>query len=62
MFASEAYQAMVKKTGFELFGFNDEQTAAFIKAEVETWAAVAKSANIRIDNNLCSTSQQEQKR
>ena len=49
VFASEAYRALVKKTGFELFGFNDEQTAAFIKAEVEKWAAVAKSANIRID-------------
>lgn len=49
VFASEAYQAVVKKTGFELFGFNDEQTAAFIKAEVARWAAVAKSANIRID-------------
>lgn len=49
VFASEAYQAVVKKTGFELFRFNDEQTAAFIKTEVETWAAVAKSANIRID-------------
>ena len=49
VFASEAYQAVVKKNGFELFGFNDEQTAAFIKAEVARWAAVAKSANIRID-------------
>jgi tripartite-type tricarboxylate transporter receptor subunit TctC len=49
VFASEAYRAVVKKGGFELFGFNDEQTAAFIKAEVATWAAVAKSANIRID-------------
>jgi tripartite-type tricarboxylate transporter receptor subunit TctC len=49
VFASEAYQAVVKKTGFQLFGFNDEQTAAFIKTEVEKWAAVAKSANIRID-------------
>jgi tripartite-type tricarboxylate transporter receptor subunit TctC len=49
VFALEAYQAVVKKTGFELFGFNDEQTAAFIKAEVARWAAVAKSANIRID-------------
>ena len=49
VFASDAYRAVVKKTGFELFGFNDEQTAAFIKAEVEKWAAVAKSANIRID-------------
>jgi tripartite-type tricarboxylate transporter receptor subunit TctC len=49
VFASEAYRALVKKTGFELFGFNDEQTAAFIKAEVEKWAAVAKAANIRLD-------------
>ena len=53
MFASEDYQKIVKKNGFELFGFNDEQTAAFIKAEVERWAAVAKSANIRIDNRAC---------
>ena len=49
VFASDAYRAVVKKTGFELFGFNDEQTAAFIKTEVEKWAAVARSANIRID-------------
>ena len=49
VFALDAYQAIVKKTGFELFGFDDAQTAAFIKAEVEKWASVAKSANIRID-------------
>jgi tripartite-type tricarboxylate transporter receptor subunit TctC len=49
VFALDAYQAVVKKTGFELFGFDDAQTAAFIKAEVEKWAAVAKSANILID-------------
>ena len=49
VFASDAYQAVIKKAGFELFGFNDEQTASFIKTEVEKWAAVAKSANIRID-------------
>jgi len=49
VFASEAYRALVQKTGFELFGFDDRQTAAFIKTEVEKWAAVAKSANIRID-------------
>jgi tripartite-type tricarboxylate transporter receptor subunit TctC len=49
VFASDAYQAVVKRTGFQLFGFDDQQTAAFIKAEVEKWAAVAKSANIRID-------------
>jgi tripartite-type tricarboxylate transporter receptor subunit TctC len=49
VFASGAYQAVIRKGGFELFGFNDEQTAAFIKTEVATWAAVAKSANIRLD-------------
>ena len=49
VFASGGFQALVKKIGFELFGFNDEQSVAFIKAEVEKWAAVAKSANIRID-------------
>ena len=49
MLASEDYQTIVKKNGFELFGFNDEQTAAFIKAEVERWATVAKAANIRVD-------------
>ena len=49
VFASGAYQALVKKTGFELFGFDDVQTDAFIKAEVEKWAAVAKAANIRLD-------------
>ena len=49
VFALDTYQAIVKKTGFELFGFNDAQTAAFIKAEVEKWAKVAKAANIRID-------------
>jgi tripartite-type tricarboxylate transporter receptor subunit TctC len=49
VFALLPYQAIVKKTGFELFGFDDAQTAAFIKAEVEKWAKVAKAANIRID-------------
>jgi tripartite-type tricarboxylate transporter receptor subunit TctC len=49
VFALDAYQAVVKKSGFELFGFNDAQTAAFIKTEVEKWASVAKAANIRID-------------
>ncbi len=49
VFASDAYRAVVKKSGFELFGFNDAQTAAFIKTEVEKWATVAKGANIRID-------------
>ncbi len=38
VFASEDYQKIINKNGFELFGFNDEQTAAFIKAEVEKWA------------------------
>ena len=47
--ASEDYQKIINKNGFELFGFNDEQTAAFIKAEVERWARVAKAANVRVD-------------
>lgn len=49
VFALDAYRALIKKSGFELFGFDDAQTAAFIKTEVEKWAAVAKAANIRID-------------
>jgi tripartite-type tricarboxylate transporter receptor subunit TctC len=49
VFALDAYRAVIKKGGFELFGFNDEQTDTFIKTEIATWAAVAKSANIRID-------------
>ncbi|MBX9776575.1 MAG: tripartite tricarboxylate transporter substrate binding protein [Xanthobacteraceae bacterium] len=49
VFTSEAYRAVIRKGGFELFGFDDAQTAAFIQQEVATWAAVAKSANIRLD-------------
>jgi tripartite-type tricarboxylate transporter receptor subunit TctC len=48
-FANTAYQAALKKLGNEQFTLNPEQSAAFIKGEVEKWATVAKSANIQVD-------------
>jgi hypothetical protein len=39
----------MKKIGNETFTLNAEQSAAFIKAEADKWAAVAKSANIQLD-------------
>src|SRR5215216_3174764 len=49
VFASSAYQAGLKKLGNEPFPLKPEQGAAFIKAEVDKWAAVARSAGIQID-------------
>jgi tripartite-type tricarboxylate transporter receptor subunit TctC len=49
VFASGAYQAGLKKRGYEPFPLTPAQGAAFIKAEVDKWAAVAKSANIQVD-------------
>src|SRR5256885_5972115 len=49
VFASPAYQAGLKKLGNEPFPLTPAQGAAFIKAEVDKWAAVAKSANIQVD-------------
>ena len=49
VFASEAYQAGLKKLGNEPFSMTPAQGAAFIKAEVDKWAAVARSANIQVD-------------
>jgi tripartite-type tricarboxylate transporter receptor subunit TctC len=49
VFALEDYRTLINKNGFELFGFNDQQTVAFIKAEAERWGRVARSANIRVD-------------
>jgi tripartite-type tricarboxylate transporter receptor subunit TctC len=43
------YQAGLKKVGNEQFTFTPEQSAAFIRAEVDKWAAVAKSANVQVD-------------
>ena len=47
--ASPAYQAGLKKLGNEPFPLTREEGAAFIKAEVDKWAAVARSANIQVD-------------
>jgi tripartite-type tricarboxylate transporter receptor subunit TctC len=49
VFASQTYQAGLKKLGNEQFTFTREQSFAFIKAEVDKWAAVAKSANVYVD-------------
>ena len=49
VFASRAYQAGLKKLGNEQFSLTPAQGQAFIKAEVDKWAAVAKSANIQVD-------------
>jgi len=48
-FAASGYQAGLKKLALEQFAFNPEQSAAFIKAEIDRWAAVAKSAGIQVD-------------
>jgi tripartite-type tricarboxylate transporter receptor subunit TctC len=49
VFASPAYQAGLKMLGNEQFMLTREESSAFIKAEVEKWAAVARSANIQVD-------------
>jgi tripartite-type tricarboxylate transporter receptor subunit TctC len=48
-FASNAYQAGLRKIGLEQFHLNAEQTTAFIKTEFDKWAALAKSAKIQVD-------------
>ena len=47
--ASHAYQASLQKLGLEQFALTAEQSAAFIKAEIDKWAAVAKSAGIQVE-------------
>ena len=49
VFASPSYQARLEKLGLEQFALDPEQSAAFIKAEFDKWAAVAKSANIQVE-------------
>jgi tripartite-type tricarboxylate transporter receptor subunit TctC len=49
VFASQAYQAGLKKLGNEQFLLTPAQGAAFIKAEVDKWAAVARSAHIQVE-------------
>ncbi len=48
-FASGAYRAGLEKLGNEQFTLSAEQSVAFIKAEVDKWTAVARSANIQVD-------------
>ncbi len=49
VFASAGYQARLEKLGLEQFNLNPEQSAAFIKAEFDKWAEVARSAGIQVD-------------
>src|SRR5712691_5156176 len=49
VFASQGYQARLEKLGLEQFTLSPEQSAAFIKAEFDKWAAVASSAGIQVD-------------
>jgi tripartite-type tricarboxylate transporter receptor subunit TctC len=47
--ASPEYLTSLKKLGNEPFALTSEQSVAFIKTEIEKWAAVARSANIQIE-------------
>ena len=49
VFASASYQAGLQKLGLEQFSLSPEQSAAFIKAEFDRWAEVARSAGIQVD-------------
>jgi tripartite-type tricarboxylate transporter receptor subunit TctC len=49
VFASDAYQAGLRKLGLEQFMLDAAQSDAFIKGEIDKWAAVAKSAGIQVD-------------
>jgi tripartite-type tricarboxylate transporter receptor subunit TctC len=49
VFASRDYQARLATLGLEQFTLGAEQSAAFIKAELDKWAEVARSARIQID-------------
>jgi tripartite-type tricarboxylate transporter receptor subunit TctC len=49
VFATPSYQARLEKLGLEQFDLNAAQSSAFIKAEFDKWAAVAKSARIQVD-------------
>jgi tripartite-type tricarboxylate transporter receptor subunit TctC len=47
VFASTDYQARLDKLGLEQFTLNAGQSTAFIKAELDKWAEVARSARIQ---------------
>jgi len=46
---SPGYLTSLKKLGNEAFALTPEQSAVFIKTEIEKWTAVAQSANIQIE-------------
>jgi tripartite-type tricarboxylate transporter receptor subunit TctC len=49
VFASSGYQARLATLGLEQFHLDAGQSADFIKAELDKWAGVAKSARIQVD-------------
>jgi tripartite-type tricarboxylate transporter receptor subunit TctC len=49
VFATPSYEARLEQLGLEQFDLNAAQSSAFIKAEFDKWAAVAKSARIQVD-------------
>ncbi len=49
VFASSGYQARLETLGLEQFNLNPEQSAAFIKGELDKWAQLARSAHIQLD-------------
>ena len=49
VFSTPSYQAQLEKLGLEQFDLNPAQSSAFIKAEFDKWAAVARSARIQVD-------------
>jgi tripartite-type tricarboxylate transporter receptor subunit TctC len=49
VFATPSYQARLEKLGLEQFDLTPAQSSAFIKAEFDKWAEVARSAHIQVD-------------
>jgi tripartite-type tricarboxylate transporter receptor subunit TctC len=49
VFASANYQAGLQRLGLEQFSLGPKQSAAFIEAEFDKWAEVARSAAIQVD-------------
>jgi tripartite-type tricarboxylate transporter receptor subunit TctC len=49
VFASPGYQARLAQLGLEQFTLNAEQSVGFIKAELDKWGEVARSARIQVD-------------
>jgi tripartite-type tricarboxylate transporter receptor subunit TctC len=49
VFAAQGYQERLEKLGLEQFTLNPEQSAGFIRAELDKWGEVARSARIQVD-------------